>query len=112
MSKYVTAIGLADVLSGLEGLKDQVSTSGTWVVGTNVEYSVYVELGTSRMQAQPYLRPAVREVMGDADAIADRAASTDALIRELATRIERRAKELCPVDTGNLRASIEAERIS
>lgn len=28
-------------------------------VGTDVEYAAYVELGTSRMSAQPYLRPAL-----------------------------------------------------
>jgi HK97 gp10 family phage protein len=28
-------------------------------VGTNVEYAPYVEWGTSKMEAQPYLRPAV-----------------------------------------------------
>lgn len=27
-------------------------------VGTNVEYALYVELGTSRQKAQPFLRPA------------------------------------------------------
>lgn len=30
----------------------------TEVIGTNVEYAPYVELGTHRMQAKPYLRPA------------------------------------------------------
>lgn len=30
----------------------------TEVVGTNVEYAPYVELGTSRMGAKPFLRPA------------------------------------------------------
>lgn len=30
----------------------------TVYVGTNVEYAPYVELGTSRMNAKPYLRPA------------------------------------------------------
>lgn len=30
-------------------------------VGTNVEYAPYVELGTSKMQAQPFLRPAATE---------------------------------------------------
>lgn len=29
-------------------------------VGTDVEYAKYVELGTSRMSAQPFLRPALR----------------------------------------------------
>jgi len=30
-------------------------------VGTNVEYAPYVEMGTRRMSAQPYLRPALDE---------------------------------------------------
>lgn len=29
------------------------------VIGTNVEYAAYVELGTSKMAARPYLRPAL-----------------------------------------------------
>lgn len=29
------------------------------LIGTNVEYAPYVELGTSRQDAQPYLRPAI-----------------------------------------------------
>lgn len=31
------------------------------IVGTNVEYGPYVEFGTSRMEAQPHLRPAVTQ---------------------------------------------------
>lgn len=30
-------------------------------IGTNVEYAPYVELGTSRQKAQPYLRPAAAD---------------------------------------------------
>lgn len=30
-------------------------------IGTNVEYAPYVELGTSRSKAKPYLRPAAEE---------------------------------------------------
>lgn len=30
----------------------------TEVIGTNVEYAPYVELGTSKMSAKPFLRPA------------------------------------------------------
>lgn len=31
------------------------------IVGTNVEYAPYVEYGTSRQRAQPYLKPSVQE---------------------------------------------------
>lgn len=34
-------------------------------VGSNVEYAPYVEYGTSKMQAQPYLRPAVDQVLNN-----------------------------------------------
>lgn len=31
------------------------------IIGTNVEYAVYVEKGTSRQEAQPYLTPAATQ---------------------------------------------------
>lgn len=31
----------------------------TEVIGSNVEYAPYVELGTYRMKARPYIRPAI-----------------------------------------------------
>lgn len=34
------------------------------VVGTDVEYAVYQEFGTSKMKAHPYLRPALDENRG------------------------------------------------
>lgn len=37
----------------------------TVVVGTNVEYGPFVELGTSRMRARPYLRPAAQNHVDD-----------------------------------------------
>lgn len=30
------------------------------LIGSNVDYAIFVELGTSRSPAQPYLRPALR----------------------------------------------------
>lgn len=33
-------------------------------IGTNVEYAPYVELGTSRMKPQPFLRPAAADHEG------------------------------------------------
>lgn len=40
-------------------------THGPFVaIGTNVTYAVFVEFGTSRARAQPYLRPALAEAAG------------------------------------------------
>ena len=43
----------ASVLNAIEG-DDSV------VIGTNVEYAPYIEFGTSKMAARPYLRPAAQ----------------------------------------------------
>ncbi len=51
-------------ITGKQGTYEQPAPADTGnkrtvYVGTNVEYAPYVELGTSRMGAKPYLRPAV-----------------------------------------------------
>lgn len=40
-------------------------TTNQMQVGTNVEYGPYVELGTSHNKAQPYLRPAIENHIGE-----------------------------------------------
>ena len=37
----------------------------TAYIGTNVEYAPYVEMGTSRMRAQPFLEPAVEQHLSE-----------------------------------------------
>lgn len=102
--------GAAAVAGNLGQVKSRFSTSTTWVVGTSVEYSVYVEVGTSKMAAQPYLRPAVETVRRKVQSILDSAPDLDSALATIAYEIEREAKKRCPVDTGNLRASIRAEK--
>lgn len=41
----------------------------TEVIGTNVEYAPYVELGTHKMKARPYLRPAAENHTAEYKAI-------------------------------------------
>ena len=43
----------------------------TEVIGTNVEYAAYVEFGTSKMAAQPYLKPAAMDHSAEYRAIAE-----------------------------------------
>lgn len=42
-------------------------------IGTNVEYGKFIELGTSRMRAKPYLKPAASHHSAEYKAIAESA---------------------------------------
>ena len=112
------ALGVGMLLDGFSDLKDAAQVQ-TWVVGTRVEYSVYLEFGTSRMPPYPFMRPAVEHVMSnEADAIADQADSVGEVISGIAKAIERRAKHYATtgvppgpdVQSGTLRSSIQAKR--
>ena len=86
-------------------------------IGTNIEYGPYVELGTSRMRAQPYLRPAYDAHRGEAlQEIANvlRANLPGAPKLKVALHsgglvIEAPAKQKAPVLSGTLRSSITTE---
>lgn len=43
------------------------------IIGTNVEYAAFVELGTSKMRARPYLRPAAENHSGEYKTIVEEA---------------------------------------
>ena len=47
----------------------QQYSEDTEVIGTNVEYAPYVELGTSKMGAKPFLRPAAENHTAEYKAI-------------------------------------------
>jgi HK97 gp10 family phage protein len=42
-------------------------------IGSNVEYAAYVELGTTRMKARPYLKPAATEHSAEYKSLAEQA---------------------------------------
>lgn len=61
-----SAKNLAPVDTG--ALRSSVHTAGKSTssgaeasIGTNVEYAIYQEFGTSKMQAQPFLKPALQK---------------------------------------------------
>ena len=136
MVNPVNLIGYSSVLSGLENLTDQVGGDTVYVVGTNTEYGVHLEFGTRKMQQYPWLRPAVREFRNDPEGFisdhttksVDNLESADDAVRTVALALETRMKQNVSagdvasrspgtepghpkVQTGNLRASIEAEKV-
>lgn len=103
-------IGAAATIEAIDDLRS-FAEPAEYIVGTDVEYAVYVEFGTSRMAAQPYMRPAVKSVVNrKGDQFAEDAESAKDLVKKLALEIEREAKERAPVDTGTLQNSIQAQR--
>lgn len=90
-----------------------IESEVVYLTGTNVEYAIHVEFGTSKMTAQPYLFPAAEAVFHEVESIWKEVnEDLPTLIRTIALRIEAYAKIRCPVDTGNLQSSIEAVQIS
>jgi len=82
-----------------------------WHTFTNTEYAAYVELGTARSNAQPYMRPAVDRAYADIPELMTKAKSLNDLIRLIALRIEYYGKRFVAVDTGHLKRSIDAEKM-
>lgn len=56
----------------LRGSIDHKVNDDHVIVGTNVEYAVYVEKGTSKKKAQPYLTPAAEENIENIKRLAQR----------------------------------------
>jgi len=108
-------------LSGFDRLRQTLreeiagaETTVDYVVGSGVEYSVYLELGTEDMDPKPFVRPAVDEVESRLSQIADDADTADELVTKVALALEREIKQTITekglIDTGTLRASVTAIR--
>ena len=52
-------------------ISHQVVDSEEVHVGTNVEYAPFVELGTSKMAAKPYLGPSITDHIGEYESIVE-----------------------------------------
>jgi hypothetical protein len=99
---------------------DDWSGGGSVFVGTAVEYALYLEYGTSKMDPKPFFRPAVAELQADIEGFidahtnsaVDTITSAEELVETIGLALERRIKEIITskglIDTGTLRASIRA----
>lgn len=115
----VKLLGFGRMLDGLKDVQVKLNDDAVYVVGTNVEYAVYQELGTSKMDAQPYLFPAARAAERNPRAYVRRHTNTsieaqssmEDVVKVIALAIERDAAERAPWDTGNLAGSIRSVQV-
>lgn len=101
-------LGLAAATDMLEDLSPDSETA-QWTVGPTVDYAKYQEYGTAFHPPQPFMRPAAQTVQANIGTHVRGASSLDDAIKSAAMAVEREAKERAPVDTGQLRASIQAQ---
>lgn len=109
----LTVKGADSVIDTFQKASKAYGETEAWIVGVGAEYAAYVEFGTSRNRAQPFLFPAADKVMRTDFKRLEKACHkspnpTATLQKTIALAIEREAKGRAPVDTGALRASIEA----
>lgn len=109
----ITITGIKKAQEYVSTLKSGAEAAGKAVVlvGTAVRYGRYVEQGTRRMKAQPYLVPALRAVEGRigpevAEALPKGPSAVLSTLLRLGYQVEAGAKRRVPVRTGHLRRSL------
>jgi len=112
-------IGLNDVLGVLENLTLAYDNNVVYVVGPTVHYAVYHELGTSKMEARPFAKPAAERVQHNVSNYVDRYAtesSEQAILQAVAVGVQEEMVRIITekgiVDTGAMRASVSIARVS
>lgn len=116
--------GVTSAMQSLEQLSLDWFGETLYVVGPTVEYAIWQEVGTSKMEARPYMRPAAERVESDplehAQQIAQSQGITiddeESLVRCIALAVQKEAREIADRkgvrDSGQLISSITIERQS
>lgn len=110
MNIKTKATGVDAALDTMSELRDRCDSDDKWTVEATADYAGYVERGTSRMPAQPFMAPAQQTVEANLMRYLARASNMDAALRDIAFAIEGEAKRNAPVRTGHLRSTIRARK--
>ena len=102
----MSLIGLSAVKTSFKTL----ATPDTVRVVAKAAHAPHIEYGTAKMGAQPFARPGVSKALAAFDEIEAKSNNLKILVILLAERIAKEWKRLAPVDTGELRDSIEVQK--
>lgn len=111
MNIDIDVSGLQHQLDTIEEMQLQWGEFAGYAVGTDVEYAIYVEYGTYKMQPNKALRNAMMEVMSQIDTMAARADDSNDLGKMIAESIKAGWRRDVWVNTGKLRDSIEVVKV-
>jgi hypothetical protein len=108
--------GLSDLEQEFLDREARWAVDAGYVVGTAVEYAVYVNYGTRDQDPQPFFTSTLAEARNDLRRFVaihtgtrlEEITSAQELVQTIAFALERVMKQRAPVDTGTLRASIQA----
>ena len=97
-------------LDSVDKLFTPIKSGQNVAVVAKAEHAAHVEYGTSRSSAQPFARPGTNIALSHFSELEAKAPDLKALVLLLANRMAEEWKKLAPVDTGELRDSIEVEK--
>jgi len=118
-----TIVGYGSTVNLLESLRFEFGDGAIFVVGPTVKYAVFHELGTSKMKARPFARPAAERIQANlASEITEFLdvdvweATEDDLARSTALAVQREMQRIITqkdiIDTGAMRASVSVEKVN
>lgn len=99
-------IGVDSLNSEINRLQREWFTEEAVIIIADTDYAVYVEFGTYKMAAQPYMRPAAEYAAAGAQRAASRAESAEELVKLIGEDVREYADRVVPVDTGYLKSQI------
>jgi DNA primase large subunit len=112
----LTTTGFDDVLKLFKDVSARFDGDTVYLVGPSVEYAVHVELGTSKMEARPFVRPAAERVQSDFGLVSQfvdggvlevgEAGLVEATALAVEAEIVRIITQKNLIDTGAMRASV------
>ncbi|WP_324757089.1 hypothetical protein [Haloarcula montana] len=124
MSWGIAMMGFDAAMGLIEDVGVDYSGETVYIAAPTVEYAIYQELGTSKMEARPFVRPAAEYVQANTESEIRRIStsqgiplvSEEAIVRCAALAVQDRMKRIADRkdirDTGTLIATIEIERVS
>jgi len=121
----LSPIGFGRAIFGFQQAKVDASIKGEviWEIQINVDYAIWVEVGTVDTQPQPYIAPAINEAIRKQErferealkipgvvnevGIVDMGKFSRVFLSKIGIEIFNNLKRNAPVDSGRLKASIK-----